>query len=293
MALPFDPSTLARFGGLGLVARGVVEGFLTGVHKSPFKGYSVEFAEHRQYYPGDEIRHVDWRVLGKTDRYFVKEFEEETNLNAYLLVDASGSMAYRGQGPSKFEYAQHVAACLAYLMLHQLDAVGCVTHDAKLRQFLPPRANAKHLLRILQMLEATQPGGETSLAPLWHELAAHQFRRRGMVVVLSDCFDDVEKLIAALKHFRHRKHEVILFHVLAPEEIDFPFGRMTRFDSLETSAKLMADPARLRRDYRTRFEAFCRTLRERARGAGVDYHLLRTDEPVERALGLYLTKRHR
>src|SRR5438105_15504994 len=151
----FDPSTLAKYGRLTMVARQVVEGFLAGVHKSPYKGFSVEFAEHRQYYPGDEIRHIDWRAYGKTDRYYIKEYEEETNLRAYLLVDASGSMAYRGRQLSKFGYAQQVAASLAYLMLHQLDAVGLVTLDTRIRQVLPPRASAKHLLRILRVLEQT------------------------------------------------------------------------------------------------------------------------------------------
>jgi uncharacterized protein (DUF58 family) len=294
MPSPLDPTALARYGGLALVARNTVEGFLTGVHKSPYKGYSVEFAEHRQYYPGDEIRHLDWRVLAKTDRLYIKEYEEETNLKAHLLVDASGSMAYRGKTQSKFEYARHVAACLAYLMLHQLDAVGLVTHDTRLRQIIPPRANAKHLLRVLQALERTQPGGETSLAPLWHELAAHQIRQRGMVVVLSDCFDDLDRLLTALRHFRHKKHEVVLFHVLAPEEIEFPFRRLTQFHDLEALPhRLLVDPARLRREYLERFETFTRQLRDRSRGMGVDYHLLRTDEPVDRALGIYLSRRQR
>jgi uncharacterized protein (DUF58 family) len=294
MPFPLDPTALARYGGLALVARNTVEGFLTGVHKSPYKGYSVEFAEHRQYYPGDEIRHLDWRVLAKTDRLYIKEYEEETNLKAHLLVDASGSMAYGGKNQSKFEYARHVAACLAYLMLHQLDAVGLVTHDTRLRQIIPPRANAKHLLRVLQALEQTEPGGETSLAPLWHELAAHQIRRRGLVVVLSDCFDDLDRLLTALRHFRHKKHEVVLFHVLAPEEMEFPFRRLTQFHDLEALPhRLLVDPARLRRDYLERFGTFCRQLRDRGRGMGVDYHLLRTDEPVDRALGIYLSRRQR
>src|SRR5437899_12355407 len=156
-SIHFDPTSLSKYGRLAMVARQLVEGFLTGVHKSPYKGFSVEFAEHRQYYPGDEIRHIDWRAYGKTDRYFIKEYEEETNLKAYLLVDASGSMAYKGKTQSKFEYARHVAACLAYLMLHQLDAVGLVTHDTRIRQIIPPRASAKHLLRLLQALEQTRP----------------------------------------------------------------------------------------------------------------------------------------
>src|SRR5688572_27768854 len=166
-AIRFDPTSLSKYGRLALVARNLVEGFLTGVHKSPYKGFSVEFAEHRQYYPGDEIRHIDWRAFGKTDRYYIKEYEEETNLQAHLLLDASGSMSYRGSpnAPSKFEFAQYIAASLAYLMLHQLDAVGLVTHDIKVRTFLQPQSNSKHLLRLLQSLEKTEPGGETSLAP--------------------------------------------------------------------------------------------------------------------------------
>jgi len=287
----FDPSSLAKYGRLTMVARSVVEGFLSGVHKSPYKGFSVEFAEHRQYYPGDEIRHIDWRVLGKTDRYYIKEYEEETNLKAYLLVDASGSMAYRGQHGSKFQYAQYVAASLACLMLHQLDAVGLITHDTKVRNLLPPRASSKHLMHILETLETTEPGGETSMAPLWHELAG-KLKRRGMVVILSDCFDQLGPLMRALQHFRHRRHEVILFHILAPEEIEFPFRKWTQFRNLERPGhRLLVDPQRLRREYLENFKTFYTELRRQAGQMQIDYHQMRTDEPVERALGIYLTKR--
>jgi uncharacterized protein (DUF58 family) len=287
----FDPSSLAKYGRLTMVARTVVEGFMSGVHKSPYKGFSVEFAEHRQYYPGDEIRHIDWRAYGKTDRYYIKEYEEETNLKAYLLVDASGSMGYRGQHLSKFQYIQYVAASLAYLMLHQLDAVGLVVHDTRVRHLLPPRASSKHLMHILDSLEKTQTGGETTMAPIWHELAA-QFKRRGLVVILSDCFDQIGPLMKALRHFRHRRHEVLLFHILAPEEIDFPFKKWTQFRDLEVAGnKLLVDPQRLRKEYLKNFQAFCQELRTRAGQMGIDYHQMRTDEPVERALGIYLTKR--
>jgi uncharacterized protein (DUF58 family) len=289
--MQFDPTSLAKYGRLTLVARDLVEGFLSGVHKSPYKGFSVEFAEHRQYYPGDEIRHIDWRVYGKTDRYYIKEYEEETNLKAYLLVDASGSMAYRGRHLSKFQYAQYIAASLAYLMLHQRDAVGLVTLDTRLRQMISPRVNAKHLLNLLNTLEQTKPGGETSMAPLWHELAG-QFQRRGLIVILSDCFDQIGPLTRALRHFRHRRHEVLLFHILAPEEIEFPFTRWTQFRNLEApNHKLLVDPRQLRKEYLQNFEAFCKELREQAGQMQIDYHLMRTDEPVERALGVYLTKR--
>ncbi len=290
----FDPTELRKYGGLTLLARQVVEGFLTGVHRSPYKGFSVEFAEHRQYTPGDEIRHIDWRAFGKTDRYFVKEFEEETNLKAYLLVDASGSMGFRGskKAPSKFEYAQHVAASLAYLMLHQMDAVGLITLDTRVRGFIPPRANPKHLLRVLTTLEETRPGGETAMAPLWHELAGHHLKRRGMVIILSDFFDRIDGLVRALQHLRHRHHEVMLLQILAPEELEFPYKRLTQFRNLELhDQKVLVDTRRLREDYLRTFETFRRELKERAGKLQVDYHMMRTDEPVDRALGLYLSRR--
>jgi uncharacterized protein (DUF58 family) len=290
----FDPTELRKYGGLTMVARTLVEGFLTGVHKSPYKGFSVEFAEHRQYYPGDEIRHIDWRVYGKTDRYYIKEYEEETNVRTHLLIDASGSMAFKGKHPSKFQYSQYVAASLAYLMLHQRDAVGLVIHDTRLRRLIPAKASAKHLLRIIRTLEQTKPGGETELAPIWHDLASHQLRRRGMIVIFSDCFDDFDRLTKALQHFRHKRHDVLLFHVLAPEEIEFPYRRLTQFRNIELNAdRLIVDPYRLRSEYLKNFQSFCSRLKEKCGQMRIDYHLLRTDEPVERALGVYLTRRQR
>lgn len=289
--LQFDPTSLAKYGRLTMIARGIVEGFLSGVHKSPYKGFSAEFAEHRQYYPGDEIRHIDWRVWGKTDRHYVKEYEEETNLKAYLLVDASGSMAYRGRHASKFDYARYVAASLAYLMLHQRDAVGLAIHDHRAKLPIPPRATSKHLLRLVHALEQTQPGGETSLAPLWQQLAG-QMKQRGLVIILSDCFDDLPALFRALRRFRHRRHEVILFHILAPEEVEFPFQKWTQFRDLEApNHKLLVDPLQLRREYLKNFADFQEELRRQTGRMQIDYHPMRTDEPVERALGVYLTKR--
>jgi uncharacterized protein (DUF58 family) len=291
--IQFDPTSLSKYGHLSLVARNLVEGFLTGVHKSPYKGFSVEFAEHRQYYPGDEIRHIDWRAYGKTDRYYIKEYEEETNLKAHLLFDASGSMAYKGKYPSKFQYAQYIAASLSYLMLHQRDAVGLSLHDTKVRKFIKPRATSKHLLLLLQAIEESQPGGETSLAPLWHQVAI-QVKQRGLVVILSDCFEQVGPLLKALQHFRHKRHEVLLFHILAPEELEFPFKKWTQFRNLEAANhKLLVDPNRLRKEYLANFERFRKELRDACGKTQVDYHLMRTDEPVEKALGIYLTRRQR
>jgi uncharacterized protein (DUF58 family) len=300
-SLRFDPTSLSKYGHLTLVARTLVEGFLTGVHKSPYKGFSVEFAEHRQYYPGDEIRHIDWRAVGKTDRYYIKEYEEETNLKAHLLVDASGSMGFTskaagkvGEGPiSKFQYAQYIAASLAYLMLHQRDAVGLALHDTQVRALIKPRATSKHLLQVIRALEQAAPGGETALAPLWHQVA-DQVKRRGLVVILSDCFDQTANLLRALQHLRHRRHEVLLFHILAPEEIEFPFKKWTQFRNLEVAGhKLLVDPQRLRKEYLANFERFREELRTACGKTQVDYHLMRTDEPVDRALGIYLSRRQR
>jgi uncharacterized protein (DUF58 family) len=300
-SLQFDPTSLSKYGHLTLVARTLVEGFLTGVHKSPYKGFSVEFAEHRQYYPGDEIRHIDWRAVGKTDRYYIKEYEEETNLKAHLLVDASGSMGYTSKasskvadGPvSKFQYAQYIAASLAYLMLHQRDAVGLALHDTQVKALIKPRATSKHLLQVIRALEQAKPGGETALAPLWHQVA-DQVKRRGLVVILSDCFDASADLLRALQHLRHRRHEVLLFHILAPEEIEFPFRKWTQFRNLEVAGhKLLVDPQRLRKEYLANFERFREELRTVCGKTQVDYHLMRTDEPVDRALGVYLSRRQR
>ena len=289
----FDPTELARFGGLALIARTVVEGFLSGIHRSPFKGFSLEFAEHRQYYPGDEIRRIDWRAYGKTDRYFIKEYEEETNLKAVLVVDSSGSMGYRGkQQLSKFAFAQQVAASLAYLLLGQLDAVGLLTHDTRPRTFIPPKTTGKHLLTILRALEETAVGGETSLGAVWDRIAGQHLTRRGLVILLSDCFGDIPGITRALRHLRYGRHEVILFQILAPEELDFPFKNPTKFRSLESKAdELTVDARRLREEYLKNFAEHRNQLRRVAEELRVDYRLLRTDEPVERALGAYLASR--
>ena len=291
--LPFDPTELARYGGLTLTARTIVEGFLAGIHRSPFKGFSVEFAEHRPYTPGDEIRRIDWRAYGKTDRYFVKEYEDETNLTAYLVVDASGSMRYRGkQERSKFEYAQAVAASLAYLLLAQLDAVGLVVHDTRVRYHLPPKASAKHLLGVLRTLERATPGGETALAPIWDSLAGRFLPRRGMVMLLSDGFDSAERLGRAVRHLRHRGHDVMLFHILAPEELEFPFTKPTKFRDLERLDRVVpTDTRSLRDDYLRNVETWRNDLRKKMEDVRADYVLLQTDVPVDRALGAFLARR--
>lgn len=290
---PLDPTALARFGRLELIARLVVEGVMSGLHKSPFKGFSVEFAEHRQYGPGDEIRHIDWRAFGKTDRYFVKEYEEETNLKAYLVVDSSGSMGYAGRTVSKFEHARRLAAALAYLMISQRDAVGLVTFDTAPRAMIPPRSAPGHFSVVCKALEDTKTGGEAPLSKILHTLA-ERIRRRGLVVILSDGFDQVDDLTSALRHLRHRRHEVLFFHTLAPEEEEFPFRRPARFRNLERfEHQLRVDPLALRAAYLERFGAFCKALKEQVRAMEADYHKASTAESIETTLLNYLSSRAR
>ena len=264
---------------------------MSGLHKSPFKGFSVEFAEHRQYGPGDEIRHIDWRALGKTDRYFVKEYEEETNLKAYLVVDTSGSMGYAGRTASKFEHARQLAAALAYLMISQRDAVGLVTFDTEFRAMIPPRSAPGHFSVLCRALEPAAVGGEVPLSGLLHTLAG-RIKRRSLVIVLSDGFDKLGDLTSALRHLRHRRHEVLFLHVLAPEEEEFPFRRPARFRNLEAPGQtLRVNPSALRAAYLEKFEAFCRDLKEAVRGMDADYHRVSTAQAHDRTLLDYLAAR--
>ncbi len=264
---------------------------MSGMHKSPFKGFSVEFAEHRQYGPGDEIRHIDWRTFGKTDRYYVKEYEEETNLKAYLVLDTSGSMGYAGRTHSKLEHARRVAASLAYLMVSQRDAVGLVTFDTALRTMIPPRTAPHHFSVLCKAMEDAEVGGETPLSGILHTLA-ERVRRRGLIVILSDGFDQIDELASALKHLRHRRHEVLFLQILAPEEEEFPFRRPARFRNLERlDHALRIDPAALRAAYLEKFHAHCAALKEKALAMEADYHKVSTAEPVDKTLLDYLAAR--
>jgi uncharacterized protein (DUF58 family) len=287
----FDPSALARFGRLELIARLAVEGLTSGLHPSPFKGSSAGFAEHRAYGPGDEIRHIDWRAFAKTDRYYVKEHEEETNLKAHLVVDASGSMAYRGRTISKFECARQLAAALAYLMISQRDAVGLALFARAPQPLIPPRAAPGHFSVLCKALEEAEPAGEAALSAVLHALA-DRIKRRGLVIIISDGFDRLDDLNSALRHLRHRRHEVLFFQVLAPEEEEFPFRRPVRFRSLENSARVVrTDPAAFRAQYLRQFRAFCQRLREEAQSIEADYQRVSTADPPEQTLLTYLASR--
>ncbi len=286
-----DPQVLSKLRGLDLIARLVVEGFMTGLHKSPYHGFSVEFAEHRQYMPGDPFKHVDWKLYGKSDRFYVKIFEEETNLRSHILLDASASMGYASPGRvSKFDYASYLAAALAYMMFTQQDAVGLLTFRDTIDKLIPPRSARGHLKLILAQLEATRPASTTAMGTAL-EYLAERVKRRGLILLFSDLMDDPEKVIRGLKHFRHRQHEVVVFHILDPWEIEFPFRRETGFVDLETGRELMTQPWEVAAEYRKRFEDWSLNFQRACLDNRIDYVRLSTETPYDVALLRYLEKR--
>ncbi len=287
-----DPEMLARIKGLQLRAKLIVEGYVSGVHRSPFHGFSIEFAEHREYSPGDDLRYLDWKVFGRTDKYYLKEFEEETNLFCYLVLDISQSMAYRSpQAPlSKLEYAQRAAAALAYLVLRQQDSAGLVTFDHEVRAFVRPSSTPAHIKQLIEVMEQTRAERKTRCGAIFHELA-ERFKKRGIVVVLSDLFDEVDSMMTGLKHFRHRRHEVVVMHLLDPAELEFPFQRPTLFKGLEALPDVLVEPGSVRRAYQEQLGEFLRRVKQGCRMHRIDYVLMRTDQPLDVVLSGYLASR--
>ena len=282
---------IAAFRRIELLAHRVVEGFLTGQHKSPYKGFAIEFEEHRQYVPGDDLKHLDWKLLGKSGRMYIKQYEEDTSLRAFLLLDASGSMGYNSGGPySKYEVGRFITAVLAYMLTGQKDAVGLITFTSKVEKYMPARSTSAHLKNIFDTLHETETGDDTGLGQVMHSLA-NRIRRRALVVVVSDLFDDPEDIILALNHFAHKKHEVVVFQVLDRKEADFPFRDMTRFESLEGEEFVLTEPLRLKREYQKQFQAHQHQLKQACHKLRIDFVPFFTDEPMERALARYLTAR--
>jgi uncharacterized protein (DUF58 family) len=285
-----DPLALAKVGSLELQARLIVEGYLSGMHKSPYHGFSVEFAQHREYVPGDDIKHVDWKVYGRTGRFFLKQYEEETNLVCWLLLDTSESMRY-GSGPvTKYDYACMSAAALAYLTLHQQDSVGFVTFDNQVRNFLRPSSQPSHLKEIVTRMNRGQPREKTRLAPIFHDLA-ERLNRRAIVVLLSDLFDEPADLLAGLQHLRYKRHEVVVLHLLDPAELEFPFQEATLFRGLEEFPELLTDPRSLRQGYLEQLATFLTEVQRGCRSQNIDYVQLRTDADLGVALSGYLAHR--
>jgi uncharacterized protein (DUF58 family) len=285
-----DPAVVARLSTLELKARTIVEGFLSGLHRSPFKGFSVEFAEYRQYIPGDDLATIDWKVYARSDRYYVKKFEEETNLDCHILLDVSASMAYGSGAMTKHEYALCLAASLGYLMNRQRDAVGLAAFADQIVTMLPASARPGHLRALLLALDRLRPERQTNVGRPLHQLA-DALTKRGMIVLISDLFDDPESVVRGLKHFQFRGADVIVFHVLDPYELTFPFERTTRFEDLETSEEVTAVPALARSSYLKAINGLIERYKRELGSVGIDYHQLSTAQPLEMALLAYLSTR--
>ncbi len=290
-----DPRALSKIGNLALKARTIVEGALSGLHRSPHHGSSVEFAEHKEYSPGDEIRHIDWKAYGKFDRYYVKRFEQETELTAWLLLDRSGSMAYRGNGLSKLEYASYLTAALAYLLIRQQDRVGLLAFGEPARTvYVPPRARTTHLHDLLGVIEDINAGGgagATGLAAALDRVGEMSRRRRSLIVIVSDLLDSSPEIPALLKRLRVQRHDVAVFHVLDKDELELPFEGVQIFQSLEDDRRILADPQTVRAAYLRELGEFLARIKRACAEGDVDYRLCATSDPLELALGNFLTGR--
>lgn len=284
------PDVIKRIARLELRARHVVEGFLAGMHRSPYFGQSVEFQQHREYAPGDDLRHVDWKVWARQDRVYVKQFEEDSNLRCTLLVDVSHSMAY-GRGPlTKYEYAATLAASLAYLLLKQNDAVGSVAFDQRVRIQVPIRSKRNHLLSIVESLDVSRPRDKTDLSAIFRQVAEGT-PRRGMMILFSDLLADLDGTLRGLKLLRQRGHDLLVFHILDDDELDFPFAGPLRFEGLETADALPCNPRALREGYLAALQQFLERVRVECARNLIDYALVRTSEPMDAALAAYLSNR--
>ena len=288
----FNPETLAQLEGLELQARQIVEGFVSGLHQSPYHGFSIEFAEHREYVSGDDLRYVDWKVFAKTDRFYLKQYEEETNFSCHVLLDTSESMLYQSAAApvTKLQYAKFVAAALSHLVLRQQDAVGLATYDDGVRNFVRASSQPSHLKQLCHVMEESPATGETAMGPIFDDLA-ERIKKRGLILVISDLFDNVDQVLMGLKHFRHKRHEVVVLQVIDPAEQDFSFRDPTLFKGLENWPEMMTDPRSLKAAYQHEFENFLTELRRGCRALRIDHVLLRTDMSLDIALSSFLASR--
>ncbi|MBI3410455.1 MAG: DUF58 domain-containing protein [Planctomycetes bacterium] len=292
MAKYLHPDVIARAQALGVKARTVVEGLRVGDHRSPYRGFSVEFVQHREYVPGDDIRHIDWKSYGRSERYTIKQYEQETNFAAHILLDASRSMLYGEGATNKLEYGKVLAASLAYLVIHQRDSASLSVFDAGWRDRLPASGQPGHVQTILQTLESVEPREKTSIGPLLHDLA-QQVTRRGLVFLISDCFDEVDALLDGLQHLRFQGHEVTVFHVLHPDEVEFPFSGMIKFDAMEETLKLLTRPQLIRPAYLRALKTYLKEFQTGCERNRCDYVLLNTRRPLSEALTEHLARRLR
>lgn len=285
-----DSAVLARLSRLSLLARGPMNGGVTGIHKSATRGSSVEFAEYRKYAPGDDIKHVDWKVYARTDRFYMKEFEADTNLRCYIVLDTSRSMAFAAENGTKFEYACRLAATLAYILVHQGDSVGLLCFADGAVCDIPPRRTPSHLKHIFDTLSEVKPTGKTAMVQTIHDLA-ERIRQRALVVVLSDCFTEPAPLLDCFQHMRFRKHDLAVFHLLDRQELDFNFDRPIRFMDIEGSFNMITDPSVIQGGYRKELDRYLEDLKRGCREFGVDYRRVITDMDYEQVLSSFLLQR--
>ena len=285
-----DPDLLSTLQNLSIKAKYVVEGFMLGLHKSPYHGFSVEFSEHRPYGFGDEVRHIDWKLWSKTDKYYIKQFEEETNLKAHIILDQSNSMDYGQSNNTKFEYAKLLAASFAYILIKQQDAVGLALFDEKINKLIPPRAVPSHLNILLSHMESAEPGAQTNISKALHH-SAEGINKRGLVIVISDLMDDVNSTINGLRHLRHKGHEVIVFHILDHDEVSFDFNQRIKFIDKETGEQITTDPSQIQQDYITHFKNHCDALKNGCRHNRIEYIPLLSNQSLDTALSELLLKR--
>jgi len=285
-----DPRILNKIARLNMRARSVMEGFVSGLHKSPYHGFSVEFAQHREYTAGDDLRFLDWKVYGRSDRLYIKQYEQETNLRSYILLDASESMDYKSENQSKFDYAATIAASLSYLIMEQQDSAGLVLFDRVVTKFIHAQSSPMHLRVIVNEMEAQKATEKTDMGSVLHDVA-ERIKHKGLVILISDLFDKPESILSGLQHFKHNRHDVIVIHVLDEAEVRFPFDRMTRFDGLEGYPYLVVDPRSLREAYLEEVQKFTTEIRRGCLAQQIDYVQVTTDQPVEVALTGYLAKR--
>jgi uncharacterized protein (DUF58 family) len=286
-----DPKTVSKFNSLELKARLVVEGFMVGLHKSPYHGFSVEFSEHRPYMQGDDLRNVDWKVYGKTEKYFIKQYEEETNLKCYLILDTSKSMEFKsGNNISKINYATTLAAALSYLMIKQQDAVGLALYSEKIDKILQPKASRAYLQEIFKNLASASAGEKTNTAASLSEIA-EKIKRRGLVIIISDFFDEIDTVIKSIKKFSYKKNEVIVFQILDPLERSFAFGKDAIFKDLETAEELTTQPFQIQQAYKEAMNEFTGKIKRECLNSNFDYNLIETSNPFDKALLSFVQKR--
>lgn len=284
------PELIHKIKRLDLKAKLVVEGFLTGLHKSPYKGQAIEFADYRPYLPGDELKRIDWKIFAKTDRFWVREYEEETNLRAYLLLDNSCSMAYKSKEISKFEYASFLAACFAYLLFKQHDSVGIAIFNKNNYHYLPPQFSKFHLSKVLETIEKTKPEGETDILKSLTEIGK-KIKKRGLIILFSDLFDNKDNVLKALKNLRHKKNEVLVFHILDPNEMNLDYPEPIIFRDLETKREITLDPRGIRKEYQESLRNLFLYYKKECVSHYIDYNLIFTNMPFDYAFFNYLEKR--